>query len=94
MPSWMAFAHGIYALMFEKFTHFEHYQFCRVEYVKIVLFHLKLRENCQMLGEFKCDHHVFVHLFRKNLFFNINGSTKFLTTQMQTFLANLSQNYL
>ena len=47
-----------------------------------------------MLGEFKCDHHVFVHLFRKNLFFDINGSTEILSTQMRTFLANLFQKSL
>ena len=47
-----------------------------------------------MLGEFKCDQHVFVHLFRKNLFFDTNGSIEFLSTQMRTFLANLFQNIL
>ena len=47
-----------------------------------------------MLGEFKCDQHAFVHLFRKNLFFNINGSAKFLTTEMDTFFANLSHKSL
>ena len=45
-----------------------------------------------MLGEFKCDQHDFVHLFRKNLFFDINSSTEFLSTRMLTFLANLFQN--
>ena len=47
-----------------------------------------------MLGEFKCDQHVFVHLFRKKLLFDINKSTEFLGTQMRTFLANLVQNSL
>ena len=47
-----------------------------------------------MLGEFKCDQHVFVHLFRKKLLFDINGSTEFLSTQMRTFLANFFQNSL
>ena len=47
-----------------------------------------------MLGEFKCDQHVFVHLFRKKLLFDINGSTEFLSTQMRAFLANLFQNSL
>ena len=45
-----------------------------------------------MLGEFKCDQNVFVHLFRKSLFFDINGSTEILSTQMRSFLANLFQN--
>ena len=61
---------------------------------KLIFFHLKLRKNCLMLGEFKCDQHVFVHLFRKKLLFDINGSTEFLSTQMRTFLANLFQNSL
>ena len=47
-----------------------------------------------MLGEFKCDQHVFVHLFRKKLLFDINGSTEFLSIQMRPFLANLFQNKL
>ena len=47
-----------------------------------------------MFGEFKCDQHVFVHLFRKKLLFDINGLTEFLSTQMRTFLANLFQNSL
>ena len=47
-----------------------------------------------MLGEFKCDQHVFVHLFRKKLLFDINGSTEFLSTQMRTFLADFFQNSL
>ena len=47
-----------------------------------------------MLGEFKCDQHVFVHLFRKKLLFDINGLTEFLSTQMRTFLANLFQDNL
>ena len=51
MLSCMAFAHGINALMFLKFTHFEE-QLCRVVYVKIHLFHLKLTKSCLMLGEF------------------------------------------
>ena len=38
-----------------------------------------------MLGEFKCHQHVFVHLLRKKLLFDINGSTEFLSTQMHTF---------
>ena len=47
-----------------------------------------------MLGEFKCDQNVFVHLFRKKILFDINGLTEFLSTQMPTFLANLFQNNL
>ena len=47
-----------------------------------------------MLGEFKCDQHVFVHLFRKKLLFDINGLTEFLSTQMHAFLANLFQKNL
>ena len=47
-----------------------------------------------MLGEFTCDQHVFVHLFRKKILFHINGSTEFLSTHMRTFLANLFQNSL
>ena len=94
MLSCMTFARGIDALMFQKFTHCGGYKLCRVVYVKIYLFHLKLRKNCLMLGEFKCDQHVFVHLFRKKLLFDINGSTEFLSTQMRAFLANLFQNSL
>ena len=45
-----------------------------------------------MLGEFKCDQHVFVHLFRKDLLFEMNGSTELLRTQMGTFLSNLFEN--
>ena len=41
-----------------------------------------------MLGEFKCDQCVFVHLFRKKLLFDINDSTEFLSTQVLIFLAN------
>ena len=37
-----------------------------------------------VLGEFKCNQHVFVHLFRKKLIFDINSLTKFLSTQMGT----------
>ena len=34
-----------------------------------------------MLREFKCDQHDFMHLFsEKKLFFDINGSTEFLST--------------
>ena len=47
-----------------------------------------------MLGEFKCDQHVFVHLFRRKILFDINGSTEFLSTQMCTSLANLFQTNL
>ena len=47
-----------------------------------------------MLGESKYDQHDFVHLFRKNLFFDINSSTEFLSTQMHKFLANLFRNSL
>ena len=47
-----------------------------------------------MLGEFKRDQHVFVHLFRKKLLFDIKGLTEFLSTQMRTFVANLFQNRL
>ena len=47
-----------------------------------------------MLREFKCDQHVFVHLLRKNLLFDINCSSNVLNTQMRTFLANLFQNIL
>ena len=90
----MTFANGIYAIMVQKFTRFGASKLCRVVYVKIYLFHLKLRKNCLMLEEFKCDQHVFVHLFRKKLLFDINGSTEFLSTQMRTFLANLFQNSL
>ena len=39
-----------------------------------------------MFGEFKCDQHAFVYLFRKKLIFDINGSTEFLSTQMRSFL--------
>ena len=67
MLSCMTFVHGIYALISQKFTHFGAQKFCRVVYVKIYLFHLKLRKNCPMLGEFKFDQHDFVHLFRKKL---------------------------
>ena len=42
-----------------------------------------------MLGEFKCDQHVFVYSFRKKLLFDMNDSTEFLSTQVRTFLANL-----
>ena len=51
-------------------------------------------EEKLMLGEFKCDQPVFVHLFRKEILFDINGSTEFLSTQMRTFFANLFQNSL
>ena len=44
-----------------------------------------------MLGEFKCDLHVFVHLFRKKLLFDKNDATEILSTQVRTFLANLLQ---
>ena len=44
-----------------------------------------------MLGKFKCDQHVFVHLFRKKLIFDINSLTEFLSAQMRIFLANLFQ---
>ena len=44
-----------------------------------------------MLGEFKHDRHVFVHLFRRKIRFDINGSTEFLSPQMCTSLANLFQ---
>ena len=47
-----------------------------------------------MLGEFKCDEQIFVHLFRKKLLFEINDSTEFLSTHLRTFLANLFQNNL
>ena len=47
-----------------------------------------------MLGEFKCDQHVSVHLFRKKILFDINGSTELLSTQTHTFLANLFQKNL
>ena len=47
-----------------------------------------------MLGEFKCDQHVFVHLFRKKILFDINDSTEFLGIQMCTFLVNLFQTSL
>ena len=47
-----------------------------------------------MLGEFKCDQHVFVHLFRKKSLFDINGSTEVLNPQMRKFLANLFQKNL
>ena len=47
-----------------------------------------------MLGEFKCDQHVSVHLFRKKILFDKNGSTEFLSTQIRTFLANLFQKNL
>ena len=47
-----------------------------------------------MLGEFKCDQHVFVHLFRKRLLFDTNDPTEVLGIQMRTFLANLFQNSL
>ena len=90
----MTFANGIYAIMVQKFTRFGASKLCRVVYVKIYLFHLKLRKNCLMLGEFKCDQHVFVHLFRKKLLFDINGLTEFLSTQMHAFLANLFQKNL
>ena len=76
MLSCVTFAHGIYALMFQKFTHFGALKLCRVVYVN---FNLKQKKNCLMLGEFKCDQYVFVHLFRKKLIFDINGSTKFLS---------------
>ena len=59
----MTFVYGIYAVI----SHFGAQKFCRVVYVKIYLFHLKLRKNCPMLGEFKFDQHDFVHLFRKKL---------------------------
>ena len=45
-----------------------------------------------MLGEFKCDQDVFVHLVRKTNTFYRNGSTEFLSTQMRTSLANLFQH--
>ena len=38
MLSCMTFLHGIYALMFQKFTHFGAQKLCRVVYVKIYLF--------------------------------------------------------
>ena len=47
-----------------------------------------------MLGEVKCDQQVFVHLYRKNLIFEINSSADFLITQIGTFLANLFQSSL
>ena len=47
-----------------------------------------------MLGQFKYNRHVFVHLFRKNLLLDINGLTEILSTQMGTFLANLFQKSL
>ena len=47
-----------------------------------------------MLGEFKCDEQIFVHLFRKKLLFEINDSTEFLSAHFRTFLANLFQNNL
>ena len=47
-----------------------------------------------MLGELKCDQHVFVHLFRKKAFFDISGPKELFITQMHTFLANLFQNSL
>ena len=47
-----------------------------------------------MLGELKCDQHVSVHLFRKKVFFDINGPKELLITQIHTFLANLFQNSL
>ena len=47
-----------------------------------------------MFGEFKCDQHAFVYLFRKKLIFDTNDSTEFLSTQMRSFLANLFQNSL
>ena len=53
-----------------------------------------MRKNSLMFGEFNYDQHVFVHLFRKKLLFDINGSTEFLSTQMRTFLANLFQDSL
>ena len=53
-----------------------------------------MRENCLILGEFKSDQNSFVHLFRKKLLFDINGSTEVLSRQMRTFLANLFQNSL
>ena len=53
-----------------------------------------MRENCLILGEFKSDQNSFVHLFRKKLLFDINGSTEVLRRQMRTFLANLFQNSL
>ena len=46
-----------------------------------------------MLGEFKYDQYVFVHLFRTKLLFDINDSAEFLSTQVRTFLA-LLQNSL
>ena len=45
-----------------------------------------------MLGEFKCDQDVFVHLFRKTNTFYRNGSRVFLSTQMSTSLAHLFQH--
>ena len=45
-----------------------------------------------MLGEFKCDQHIFGHLYKKKMFFDINGTTQFLSTQMHTFLSNSLQN--
>ena len=73
----MTFVYGIYALIFLKFTYFGASKrsvknLCRVVYVTIYLFHLKLRKNCLMLGEFKYDQQVFVHLLRKKLLFGIN----------------------
>ena len=47
-----------------------------------------------MLGEFKCDQQVFVHLSRKKILFDINGSAEVLSTQMRTFFVNLLQNSL
>ena len=82
----MTFAHGIDALTFQNSTLFG------FVYVKIYLFHFKLRKNCLMLGEFECDQYVFVHLFREKLLFDINDSAKFLSTQVRSFLANFLQN--
>ena len=90
----MTFAHVIHGIIFYTSTHFGAYKLCRVVYVKIYSFHLKLTKTCQMLGDFKCDQHVFMHLFRKKLIFDINNSTEFLSAQMRTFLANLFQSSL
>ena len=54
----------------------------------------KTEEKLANVGKFKCDQQAFVHLFRKKLRFDINGSVEFLSTQMRRFLANLVQNSL
>ena len=38
-------------------------------YVKIFLFHFKQKKKCLILGEFECDQHGFVHLFRILFYF-------------------------